>query len=124
MSDTNRKQGENFMKNRKRWRALLLGVICLLPVHVFPVQAEEYWPEGPQIQGESAIVMEASTGTVLYEKNAHEHCYPASITKIMTILLAVENAGLDEEVTFSQDAVYKTEGSGISRDIDEVMSMR
>lgn len=79
MSDTNRKQGENFMKNRKRWRALLLGVICLLPVHVFPVQAEEYWPEGPQIQGESAIVMEASTGTVLYEKNAHEHCYPASL---------------------------------------------
>lgn len=112
------------MKNRKRWRALLLGIICLLPVQVFPVQAEEYWPEGPQIEGESAIVMEASTGTVLYEKNSHEHCYPASITKIMTCLLAVENAGLDEEVTFSQDAVYKTEGSGISRDIGEVMSMR
>lgn len=112
------------MKNKKRWRALLLGVICLLPIHGFSVHAEEYWPEGPQIQGESAIVMEASTGTVLYEKNSHEQCYPASITKIMTILLAVENAGLDEEVTFSQDAVYKTEGSGISRDIDEVMSMR
>lgn len=112
------------MKNKKKWSALLLGVICLFPVSVFPVQAEEYWPEGPQIEGETAIVMEASTGTVLYEKNSHEHCYPASITKIMTGLLAVENSGLDEEVTYSQDAVYKTEGSGISRDIDEVMSMR
>lgn len=112
------------MRNRKKWRVLFLGMICLLPMHVLPVQAEEYWPEGPQIEGESAIVMEASTGTVLYEKNSHEHCYPASITKIMTALLAVENSGLEEKVTFSQDAVYKTEGSGISRDIDEVMTMR
>ena len=111
------------MKNRKKWRALLLGMICLLPVHAVPVQAEEYWPEGPQIQGESAIVMEASTGTILYEKNSHERSYPASITKIMTSLLAVENSNLDEEVTFSQDAVYKTEGSGISRDIGEIMSV-
>lgn len=112
------------MKNKKKWWILLIGMLCLLPVHILPVQAEEYWPEGPQIEGETAIVMEASTGTVLYEKNSHEHCYPASITKIMTILLAVENSSLDEEVTFSQDAVYKTEGSGISRDIGEVMSMR
>lgn len=112
------------MRNRKKWRILLLGVVCLLPMHILPVQAEEYWPEGPQIEGESAIVMEVSTGTVLYEKNSHEHSYPASITKIMTSLLAVENSGLDEKVTFSQDAVYKTEGSGIWRDIDEVMTMR
>lgn len=112
------------MRNRKKWRILLLGMICLLPMHILPVQAEEYWPEGPQIAGETAIVMEASTGTILYEKNSHEHCYPASITKIMTSLLAVENSGLDEKVTFSQDAVYKTEGSGIWRDIGEVMTMR
>lgn len=112
------------MRNRKKWRILLLGMICLLPMHNLPVQAEEYWPEGPQIEGETAIVMEASTGTILYEKNSHEHCYPASITKIMTSLLAVENSGLDEKVTFSQDAVYKTEGSGIWRDIGEVMTMR
>ena len=96
------------MKNRKRWRILLFGMICLLPVHAVPVQAEEYWPEGPQIQAETAIVMEASTGTVLYEKNAHDRGYPASTTKVMTSLLAVENSGLDEDVTFSQDAVYKT----------------
>ena len=112
------------MKNRKRWRILLLGMICLLPVSAVPVQAEEYWPEGPQIQAETAIVMEASTGAVLYEKNAHDRGYPASTTKVMTSLLAVENSGLDEDVTFSQDAVYKTEGSGISRDIGEVMTMR
>lgn len=112
------------MKNRKKWRILLFGMMCLLPVHAVPVQAEEYWPEGPQIQAETAIVMEANTGTVLYEKNAHDRGYPASTTKVMTSLLAVENSGLDENVTFSQDAVYKTEGSGISRDIGEEMTMR
>ncbi|MCI9081136.1 MAG: D-alanyl-D-alanine carboxypeptidase [Lachnospiraceae bacterium] len=112
------------MKNRKRWWTLLLGMTCLLHTQILPVEAEEYWPEGPQIAGESAIVMEASTGTVLFEKNSHEQCYPASITKIMTSMLAVKNSSLDEEVTFSKDAVYKTEGSGISRDVGEVMTMR
>lgn len=112
------------MKNRKRWWTLLLGMTCLFQTQALPVQAEEYWPEGPQIAGESAIVMEASTGTVLYEKNSHEQCYPASITKIMTSMLAVNNSSLDEEVTFSKEAVYNTEGSGISRDVGEVMTMR
>ena len=111
------------MKRRRKWTGLALGIVSLLQINLLPVQAEEYWPEGPQIEGESAIVMEASTGTVLYEKNSHEQSYPASITKIMTALLAVENSNLDEEVVFSKNAVYKTEGSGISRDVDEVMSM-
>lgn len=111
------------MKKKKRWISLLLGAACLFQINVLPVQAEEYWPEGPEVVGESAIVMEASTGTVLYEKNSHQELYPASITKIMTALLAIENSSLDENVTFSADAVYKTEGSGIWRDVDEVMTM-
>ena len=80
------------MRMRKKLINLVIGVICLFQINNIPVQAEEYWPEGPQITGESAIVMEASTGTVLYEKNAHLQSYPASITKIMTILLALENS--------------------------------
>ncbi len=111
------------MGKRKRWVCFLISVMCLLQGTSLRARAEEYWPEGPEISGESAIVMEASTGTVLYEKNSHERAYPASITKIMTALLALENSRLDENVTFSHDAVYKTEGSGISRDVDEVMTM-
>lgn len=102
---------------------LLLAAIFLLPMGGVTVQAEEYWPEGPQIAGDSAIVIEASTGTVLYEKNSHQQFYPASITKVMTALLATEKSGLDEDVTFSEDAVFKTEGSGIARDVGEVMTM-
>lgn len=51
--------------------------------------------------------MEVNTGTVLYEKKSHEKHYPASITKIMTVLLAIENCDMDEVVTFSADAVFK-----------------
>ena len=51
----------------------------------------ENWPAGPQVYAESAIVMEASTGTILYSKAIDEQLYPASITKIMTVLLALEN---------------------------------
>ena len=49
--------------------------------------------------------MEASTGTILYAKGIDEQHYPASITKIMTVLLALENCQMDEEVTFSHNAV-------------------
>lgn len=61
---------------------------------------------GPSVVAESGIVMEVSTGTILYSKNMHARYYPASITKIMTALLAMENCGLDEMVTVPHEAVY------------------
>lgn len=83
-----------------------------------------YWPQGPTVESSAAIVMEANTGAILYEKNIHDKHYPASITKILTTLLAVENCDLEETVTFSSDAVYKTEGTSIARDVDEQMSLK
>lgn len=89
------------------------------------VSAKSSWPKGPNITSKSAVVMEVNTGTVLYEKNAHDQHYPASITKILTTLLCIENSSMDEKVTFSADAVYNNEGttSNIARDYQEVMTM-
>ena len=100
-------------------------ILAILPVGSMQVRAEGYWPTGPEVQAEAAVVMEASTGTVLYEKNPHEQLYPASITKIMTTLLAIENCKLDEQVTFSYDSVHKIErdSTHISRDVGEIMTM-
>lgn len=84
----------------------------------------QYWPEGPQIVSSSGIVMEADSGTILYEKSSHDQHYPASITKILTTLLAIENSNMDDVVTFSHDSVYNTEGSGIARDVGEQMTMK
>lgn len=78
------------------------------------------WPKGPDTGAESAILLEADTGTILYAKNIDEPLYPASITKMMTALLVVENCTMEEVVTFSREAIDNTEwGSsriGIMRD--------
>ena len=76
------------------------------------------WPQGPQIGAEGAILMEAETGTVLYAKNIHKHLYPASITKIMTGLLAYEKLKMNETVEFSEAAVYSIEFGSASIGID------
>lgn len=87
-----------------------------------PIETNEIegWPDGPVCYAQSAIVMEASTGTIIYEKNSHEQLYPASITKIMTSLLAVENSSLSDTVTFSHNSVFGIPaGSSIVGGIDE-----
>ena len=73
-----------------------------------PVQtnAIENWPQGPAIGAKSAILMEMNTHTILYAKNIHEKNYPASTTKILTCLLAMQNCTMDETITFSHDSIY------------------
>ena len=90
-----------------------------------PIQSNEIanWPQGPQIGAEGAILMEANTGTVLYAKNMDEKLYPASTTKIMTALLAIENSQMDEMVTFSHDAVFSIERGSSNMGMDEGQSI-
>ncbi|MCM0760067.1 D-alanyl-D-alanine carboxypeptidase [Sporomusa sphaeroides DSM 2875] len=66
----------------------------------------------PELTAKSAIVIEASTGKVLYSKNAAEQRYPASTTKIMTLITALEYGKLDDVVTASDQAAG-TEGSSL-----------
>lgn len=72
-----------------------------------PVATNEIkgWPQGPGTHGEAAIIMEAGTGEILYGKNIDDQHYPASITKVLTALVALENGKLDDKVTFTHDCV-------------------
>lgn len=92
-----------------------------------PVQTNEIpgWPQGPAVGAQSAILMDAQTGTILYAKGIDEKHYPASTTKIMTCLLAIENSDLDEIVTFSHEAVFSIEpgSSNIGMDEGEAITM-
>ncbi len=94
---------------------------------LLPIQSNETagWPEGPEITAEAAIVLEAGTGTILYAKNIHEQLYPASTTKIMTSLLAVENASLSDKISFSNEAVFSvpSDGSSIGMDVGESITL-
>lgn len=76
-------------------------------VYELPVQTNEIagWPQGPGTYGEAAIIMEADTGAILYAKNIDDHHYPASITKVLTALIALENGQPGDTVTFSHDCV-------------------
>ncbi|MBQ7927024.1 MAG: D-alanyl-D-alanine carboxypeptidase [Lachnospiraceae bacterium] len=83
------------------------------------------WPTGPVVSAESAILMEAETGAILYAKNIHQQEYPASTTKILTCLIAAERCQLDEWVTFSHDAVFDTpyNSNHIAMDVGEKLTM-
>ena len=69
----------------------------------------EGWPAGPQIEAQSAILMDLNTEAVLYSKNANTKLYPASITKLLTCLLGCEHLDMNAQVTLSEAAAYGIE---------------
>ena len=83
------------------------------------------WPQGPHVYGNSAVVVDMDSGAVLYGKKADERHYPASITKLMTALVALENSEPDDEVLFSQDSVSFLEygDASIGMTPGEILSM-
>ncbi|MCI2105565.1 MAG: D-alanyl-D-alanine carboxypeptidase [Intestinimonas sp.] len=94
--------------------ALMTAVFCILPAAAVT--------GAPEVEAGAAILMEKETGTILYEQNAHEQMEPASVTKIMTLLLVMEaldsgRIAVDDPVTVSSHAasmggsqVYLKEG--------------
>ncbi|MBQ9165429.1 MAG: D-alanyl-D-alanine carboxypeptidase [Oscillospiraceae bacterium] len=111
----------------KRILALILGGLLLLQL-VIPALAVE---TDLDISSKSCLLMERETGTVLYEENAHEQLEPASVTKIMTMLLVMEaiedgSLKLDDVVTTSAYAagmggsqVFLEEGEQMT--VDEML---
>ena len=109
---------------------LLLSPQCVRAESPTKVQAtaslsDTDWPLAPDINAECAVLMEAGSGTILYDKNMHQRMYPASTTKILTCLLAVENSALNETVSFSYQAVHSVpaDGSSIGMDAGESLPM-
>ena len=94
-------------------------VLAVLPVGVAAAQ--------PDVAGKSALLMDLQTGTVLYEKNAHDRLAPASVTKVMTMLLIMEaiddgRIGWNDVVIASEAAAAKG-GSQIYLKVGERMSV-
>lgn len=109
------------------WKRSICAVFAglLFFMTPFTAKADVYWPDGSNVNTPCVMVMEVNSGAVLYEKNADEVNYPASITKIMTTMLALEYCEMDEIVTFSDDAINLNQGdtSHIARDYGEQMTM-
>ena len=98
---------------KKRFLPFLMALSIILPT--FSAFAEEVTPETetnqttPAVIAETAILMDAASGEILFDKNADQKMFPASITKLMTILLALEHGELTDEITFSHNAIYSIE---------------
>lgn len=117
---------------------MLLLTYCL-PVHATEVTTEattehpettEY-PDDPtrepDLVANAAIVMDAASGQVLYEKNSQEKKYPASITKILTVLIALEhNVDFNATVTMSENAIWGVERDStlIGLDVGEQVTVK
>lgn len=86
-----------------------------------PIQTNEIdnWPVGPAISAESAILMDANTGVILYAKDIHKKSYPASTTKLLTCLIAMERGNLDDMVAFSHEAVFSLPAGSSHMGMDE-----
>lgn len=93
---------------------ILIGVCLTGPV---------YGQAKPEVSAYNAVLMDQSTGKVLYEKNAHQKRPIASITKVMTAIIAIESGKMDETAVASRKAVY-TEGSSIYLEQGEKMSIK
>ncbi len=93
----------------KRRIKVLLSCVLICQLFLMTVYAKPDWPSDTGIQAESGIVIDADTGTVIFGQNIHAAYPPASITKILTALIVLENSDLTDMVTFSKDAVNNVE---------------
>lgn len=100
-----------------RTTAVLLSFAAIFAYNIHSVKAE-----GLEVTASSAVVVEAATGRVLYEINAHEKMPMASTTKVMTALVALKYGNLNDVVTVSQNA-SGVEGSSIWLSVGEKMSL-
>lgn len=94
---------------------LLVFIYVIFTMITFVAATENQ--EEMQIYSEAAVLIEATTGKVLYEKNMNERKYPASTTKILTAIIALEKCDLDEVATASSNAVNSIKSGYTKADI-------
>lgn len=110
-----------------RHRIFVLCLLCILMIQLIPVAAA--WSSAPQVTGDaSAVLMDAYSGKILYEKEPHKRVAPASVTKVMTMLVAMEalaggKVKWDDRVVTSE-AAWEMGGSEIWLEPGEEMSFR
>lgn len=92
---------KNFTYRLTSFLLILAVIFSLCNVkNEITVNADETWPAYPNIFAEAGILLEASTGTILYDKNCKEQMYPASITKILTTMIALEEGNMSDMVEY------------------------
>jgi len=92
----------NIKKLQKKIFLIFISIFILF--FYFPISFAS--DNNPQVYAPACILMEASTGKILYNKNANEKMFPASTTKVMTAILTLENCNLADVATVSHNAIF------------------
>lgn len=100
-------------------RKFILFLVLILLLNTY-----SYADENISLSGEGAILIDFDCGAILFEKNMHQKLYPASTTKIMTAILAIEYGNMDDMVTVDPEVISLTKGSHIALDYDEQVSFK
>ena len=95
----------------KKISIFILIIYFILSIPTITYSQDEVLPEFPTLESEYVVLMDADSGEVLYQNNGDAKCHPASTTKLLTALIAVENSSMKDIVTYSQAAV-KSVGYG------------
>lgn len=111
---------------KKRMRVLMAGICLLAGLGISTEYAGAERKSAPSISAEAGCVIDVQSGAVLYDKNMNKREYPASITKIMTTLVALENCSLSEEVEYGKSAFANWEpgASNASIEVGEKINMK
>lgn len=80
-------------------------ILLIMSIFIFNTSVSYCNSDEPKISAESAILIDSSTEKIIYSKDAHKKMYPASITKILTAILAIENCNLNDIVTIPYEAI-------------------
>ncbi len=112
------------MRTRVLLSVMLVAVLFCDMQSSFAVISEmQNVPEAPNVVGEAAVLADAKSGEILYEKNANDIKEMASTTKIMTALITIENIPLDTVITVDSEAAY-IEGASINLQVGEEITVR
>lgn len=114
----------NNLKEYNMIKKIVLFTVSIIILSTVCAFASDATP--PSISADTGILLDAKTGQVLYEKNMNKIEFPASITKIMTTLIGIENGNLEDTITMSRNAVFSIprDSAHIALDTDEQIKLK
>lgn len=120
------REAENKMRELKKKLAAVIVAVCVCMTMVQSVFADQ---DGPDVKAEAYCVLNLKDNTIVFSKNMSEKHYPASITKIMTALVTLENCDdLDEKVVFNSEVMNSISSNSSTLNpvgvLDEEMTVR
>lgn len=104
-------------------KSIMLKFLSAILTFVYIFSPGTVFAEKPEVAAHAAILIDADTGQILYEKNAHESMYPASTTKILTCIIALEESELDEKVIVDDKTPIEVWGGHIALEAGEEFTM-